>query len=94
MPCYTGLEVWFDEKWVRVPHLPGTIIVNQGEMLSRFSDGKFQAPVHRVDAKHESKRISLVSFWAPNYETLLPDPNAATKNILSGEYYLMRNNML
>ena len=63
-------------------------------MLTRFSDGKFQATVHRVDAKHESKRISLVSFWAPNYDTLLPDLNAVSKNIFSGEYYLMRNNMV
>ena len=23
VPCYTGLEVWFEDKWVSVPHLPG-----------------------------------------------------------------------
>ena len=42
-----------------MPHLPGTIIVNQGEMLSRFSQGKFRAPVHRVSAKHKNDRIRL-----------------------------------
>ena len=93
-PSYTGLEVWFENKWVKVPHLPGTIIVNQGEMLSRLSHGKFKAPVHRVNAKHDQARISLVSFWAPNYETLLPDPNAKSGRILAGEYYLSRNNMI
>ena len=65
-----------------------------GEMLSRFSNGKFRAPVHRVDAKHKNKRISLVSFWAPNYETLLPDPQAKSKRIFAGEYYMSRNNMI
>ena len=45
-----------------VPHLPGTIIVNQGEMLSRFSQGKFRAPVHRVSAKHKNDRIRLEYF--------------------------------
>ena len=38
VPCHNGLEVWYKEKWVAVPHLPGTIIVNQGEMMSRFRD--------------------------------------------------------
>ena len=91
---YTGLEVWFQDEWVRVPHLPGTIIVNQGEMLSRFSNGRFRPPVHRVDAKHDRDRYSLVSFWAPNFETLLPESNVPSKNVLSGEYYLKRNNMI
>ena len=45
-----------------MPHLPGTIIVNQGEMLSRFSQGKFRAPVHRVSAKHKNDRIRLENF--------------------------------
>ena len=45
-----------------MPHLPGTIIVNQGEMLSRFSQGKFRAPVHRVSAKHKNDRIRLEYF--------------------------------
>ena len=92
--AYTGLEIWFRGGWIRVPHIPGTIIVNQGEMLSRFSRGKFRPPVHRVDGRHKRDRYSLVSFWAPNYETILPDPNAASKNVISGEYYLRRNNMI
>ena len=48
----------------------------------------------RVNAKHKYERISLVSFWAPNYETLLPDPKAVTKNVFCGEYYMKRNNMI
>ena len=92
--AYTGLQVWWCGGWVRVPYIPGTIIVNQGEMLSRFSKGKFKPPVHRVDARHRHDRYSLVSFWAPNYETILPDPKASSKNVISGEYYLKRNNMI
>lgn len=92
--AYTGLEVWYQGEWIRVPHIPGTIIVNQSEMLSRFSKGKFRPPVHRVDAQHKRDRYSLVSFWAPNYDTLLPDPNVTSKNVISGEYYLKRCNMI
>ena len=59
-----------------------------------YSNGKFQAPVHRVAAKHAYDRYSLVSFWAPNYDTLLPNPKTEPKYVLSGEYYMMRNNMI
>ena len=92
--AYTGLEIWYQGGWVRVPHIPGAIIVNQGEMLSRFSKGRFKPPLHRVQAMHKKDRYSLVSFWAPNYETRLPDSNTPSKHVLSGEYYLMRNNMV
>ena len=94
VPNYTGLEVWFENQWIQVPRLPGTIIVNQGEMLSRFSNGRFRAPVHRVVARNQCERYSLVSFWAPNYETLLPDNNVASKHIFCGEHYLIRNNIV
>ena len=75
-----------------VPHIPGSIIVNQGEMLSRFSNGSLPAPVHRVKANNAEERYSLVSFWAPNFETILPSLEAKTGSLLSGEYYLKRNN--
>ena len=47
---FTGLEAWYADRWISVPHIPGAIILNQGEMLSRLSGGKFKAPVHRVKA--------------------------------------------
>jgi len=93
-PSFTGLEAWFKDRWVQVPHLPGTIIVNQGEMLSRFSNGRLKPPVHRVLAKNTRERYSLVCFSAPNYETFLPDPRASTGKVLCGEFYLKRNAMI
>ena len=54
--------------------------------------GRFRAPVHRVQAQHAFDRCSLVSFWAPDYDTLLPDPKHGS--ILTGEYYLKRNAFL
>lgn len=90
--AYTGLEAYLEGSWVRVPHIPGALIVNQGEMLSRLSGGRFKAPVHRVQAASDFRRYSIVSFWAPNYDTLLPDPEHG--HILTGEYYLKRNGFL
>lgn len=36
-PNYTGLEVWFENNWVKVPHLPETIIVNQGKICIKYN---------------------------------------------------------
>lgn len=107
---FTGLEAWYQDRWIAVPHIPGAIILNQGEMLSRLSTrvGQhgardrlfYKAPVHRVRANtNERERYSLVSFWGPNYEFLLPDrdPEYADRNdmcVLAGEYYLARNAIL
>lgn len=88
---YTGLEVWFEDRWVAVPRIPGAVLVNQGEMLSRLSGGKFKAPVHRVQAHNEFERYSLVSFWAPNYDVYIPDPDMPLGKVLTGEHYLNRN---
>ena len=92
---FTGLEAWYKDHWISVPHIPGSIILNQGEMLSRISGGKFlKAPVHRVRANTErQERYSLVGFWGPNYEYLIPDGEDGEK-ILTGEYYLKRNALL
>eukprot|EP00746_Dinoflagellata_sp_MGD_P139926 gnl/MRDRNA2_/MRDRNA2_73269_c0_seq2.p1 gnl/MRDRNA2_/MRDRNA2_73269_c0~~gnl/MRDRNA2_/MRDRNA2_73269_c0_seq2.p1 ORF type:complete len:160 (-),score=23.60 gnl/MRDRNA2_/MRDRNA2_73269_c0_seq2:330-785(-) len=92
--AFTGLEVWFQDRWVAVPHIPGSIIVNSGEMLSRLSEGRFKASVHRVRAKNDFERYSLVSFWAPNYDALLPDPDLPYGKVLVGEHYLKRNNII
>lgn len=86
----TGLEVWYQGEWLQVPHLRGAILVNQGEMLSRLSQGLFKAPVHRV-RNTAFERYSLVSFWGPNYEVMIPDPNAPCGKVLAGEHYLKRN---
>lgn len=89
---YTGLEVWFQDQWVQVPHRPGCLIVNQGEMVSRLSNGRFAAPVHRVAGVSASERYSLVSFWAANYNTPLPDPIKGKVPV--GEHYLLRSQLM
>lgn len=92
--AYTGLEVWYKDAWVAVPHIPGAIIVNQGDMLSRLSQRSLKAPVHRVRAQNDFERYSLISFWAPNYDVLLPDPDLPCGKVLAGEHYLKRNNFV
>ena len=82
----------FSTTPAQVPHIPGALILNQGEMLSRVSDNRFKAPVHRVRTNtNRLDRYSLVSFWGPNYDYVLPDKDGC---VLTGEYYLKRNAFL
>jgi isopenicillin N synthase-like dioxygenase len=44
----SGLEILLDGKWWPVPHVPGTIVVNIGSLLSDWTDQRLLATLHRV----------------------------------------------
>lgn len=47
-----GLQIQFGDKWIDVPPIyPEGFIVNIGDMLERWSNGKFKSTVHRVLTK-------------------------------------------
>lgn len=77
-----GLQV-FNARgdWVDVPILPGTFIVNIGDLMARWTNDAWISTLHRVvnppaDAGAASRRQSLVFFHNPNYdapiESLVP----------------------
>ena len=67
-----GLEVMQGGVWRHVPSTPGTLFVNIGEQLTRWSNGRFVPTEHRVNADQclGSSRISMAFF---STETV--DPN-------------------
>ena len=56
-------------KWIDAPPLDDAIIVNIGEMMSRWTNGLFAATPHRVRNHPSADRISIPFFFATNYDT-------------------------
>ncbi len=81
-----GLQVMgLDDKWYDVKPLPYTFIVNLGDLMTRWNP-EWRSTLHRVanpPVGSESRRMSIVYFHAPNYET---DVNGIT----SGQHLMMK----
>lgn len=64
-----GLEVQHrNGDWIAVPPLKSALIVNIGDLMTRWTNGHYQATVHRVINRANAERYSLVFFLDPNYE--------------------------
>lgn len=59
-----GLEVRrADGTWLRAPPLPGTWVVNVADMLSRWTNGRWQSTPHRVKNLSGGDRYSVPYFF-------------------------------
>jgi isopenicillin N synthase-like dioxygenase len=69
-----GLQVQ-DESgaWIDATPLPGSFVVNTGELLELASDGYYRATVHRVVAPPPgARRLSLAFFLAARLDAIVP----------------------
>ena len=62
-----GLQVQTREgKWIDVPKLEGSFVVNVGDMLSRYTNGLLRSTPHRVINKSGKERFSCPFFFDPH----------------------------
>eukprot|EP01126_Amoeba_proteus_P014329 TRINITY_DN1626_c0_g1_i10.p1 TRINITY_DN1626_c0_g1~~TRINITY_DN1626_c0_g1_i10.p1 ORF type:complete len:290 (-),score=59.24 TRINITY_DN1626_c0_g1_i10:159-1028(-) len=68
-----GLQVQtLDGKWIDGPPLPGTFVINIGDMLSHWTNGLYKSTQHRVVNKTPDKfRVSVPFFFEPNYDAVI-----------------------
>jgi isopenicillin N synthase-like dioxygenase len=77
-----GLEVLAaDGRWLYAPSIPGTVLVNIGDLMQQWTNGEFRSTQHRVavppDARATRSRFSVAFFCEPNNETTIaPLPTA------------------
>ena len=67
-----GLEVRTREgDWIRPPAIPGTFVVNTGEMLSRYSNDRYIPTPHRVINANDAVRHAVPFFYGPGLDAVI-----------------------
>jgi len=93
-----GLEVMGkDGKWISVTPLRGSYIINIGELMKRWTNGRFKATVHRVVHLRDMPRYSMPLFCNPDFRTIVDprelgvsDADAQFEPVVSGDFLLSR----
>lgn len=60
--------------WHDVPPSPDSFIINVGDLMSRWTNGRWRSTLHRVinpprDLTGSTQRLSMVQFFSPNEES-------------------------
>lgn len=72
-----GLQVHTkDGTWIDIPDVPGTFIVNIGDLMARWTNDRWVSTLHRVvvpdtPAARACRRLSVVFFHNPNYDAMI-----------------------
>lgn len=78
--CFTIL--WQDEnggleardaagRWVAVPPIPGTFVVNIGDMMALWSNDRFASTLHRASNTSGRRRLSFPMFCGTNHDAVI-----------------------
>lgn len=62
--------------WHDVPVIPNSFVINQGDMMARWTNDHWISTLHRVvnppeDTMGGNRRLSIVFFHHPNYDTMV-----------------------
>ncbi|XP_006844270.2 1-aminocyclopropane-1-carboxylate oxidase 1 [Amborella trichopoda] len=60
-----GLQFVKDGKWVDVPPLANSLFINIGDQLEVITNGRYKSMLHRVLAREDGSRLSIVTFYNP-----------------------------
>jgi isopenicillin N synthase-like dioxygenase len=64
--CHS-LQVWYDDQWITIHPEPRSLTINTGDMCMLWSNGRYQAPLHRVLTHDTCERYSAPFFYNPGY---------------------------
>ncbi|XP_013631954.1 PREDICTED: feruloyl CoA ortho-hydroxylase 2-like [Brassica oleracea var. oleracea] len=76
-----GLQIMYRDEWVTVDPIPGSFVVNVGDHLEIFSNGRYKSVLHRVLVNSTKPRISVASLHSfPLTSVVKPSPKLTDKH--------------
>jgi len=87
--CTGGLEVLNAAgQWIPAPYVPGSIVVNIGDLMAKVSGGRFVATYHRVKSSPGKGRYSVPFFFEPGAGCVVNSVDDAgdEKGVVYGEH--------
>ncbi|RAK95969.1 isopenicillin N synthase family dioxygenase [Aspergillus ibericus CBS 121593] len=89
-----GLEVRdASGNWIPAPYIPGSLVVNIGDLMAKVSGGRFVATMHRVRAPQGHSgtagglgRISVPFFFEPGERCLIRSVNGDGDAVVYGDH--------
>ncbi|KZT11781.1 Clavaminate synthase-like protein [Laetiporus sulphureus 93-53] len=87
-----------DGKWIDAVPIPGTLVVNIGDQLARWTNDVFKSTVHRAVNRSGVERYSIPLFFGTDYNVKLePLPGCVSEDnpakyevVTAGEYVKSR----
>ena len=61
-------------EWIDVPSLPGSFVVNIGDLMAQWTNDRFVSTLHRVvnpPAGAGTRRLSIAFFHQPNHDAVI-----------------------
>ena len=87
-----GLEIQTrDGRWIDAPPIPGTFVINIGDMLAFWTAGRLRSTPHRVTRPARQSRYSVAAFLTPHIDTPLAPLDGSVAEgatLTAGEHYL------
>ena len=76
-----GLQILKDGQWIDVQPMKNTIVINTGDQIEVFSNGRYKSTWHRVLATPDGNRRSIASFYNPSLKAIVaPAPALVVKD--------------